>query len=133
MGTLAAAQIGLVRAGQKAARSPDSVRASALVEPAALSARECRKPVVRARENGETMTTRATASAGKGQGDCPRRGVGKGPRPAGRWTYGRGEPTPGGRPPLPLGRWWPAVTRQPAPFPRVKQRLTGEHRAVRVQ
>src|SRR5215470_19323248 len=35
--------------------------------------------------------------------------------------------------PLPVGRWWPAVTRRRAPAPRGKQRLTERGRAVRVQ
>src|SRR5262249_43842480 len=35
--------------------------------------------------------------------------------------------------PFPVGRWWPAATRRPAPASRGKQRLTGHGRAVRVQ
>src|SRR5262249_39941245 len=34
---------------------------------------------------------------------------------------------------VPAGRWWPAVTRRPAPASRGKQRLTRRGRAVRVQ
>jgi hypothetical protein len=39
--------------------------------------RECRKPMARARENGETMTTRATNLEGNGGGRGLHRGVGK--------------------------------------------------------
>ena len=67
-GTLAAAHIGLVRAGQRPPDRRTAYGPPPLVKPAAPSARECRKPVVRAREIGETMTTRTTASAGNDRG-----------------------------------------------------------------
>jgi hypothetical protein len=67
-GTLAAAHIGLVRAGQRPPDRRTAYGPPPLVKPAALSARECRKPVVQARENGGTLTTRATTSAGNDGG-----------------------------------------------------------------
>ena len=103
-----------------------------LVKPTAPSARECRTPMAWAQDNGETMTTRATPSAGNDGGTAHAGGVGK------------SRALPGGSPtgaasrrlaavPLPVGRWWAAVTRRPAPASRGKQRLTGRGHAVRVQ
>jgi hypothetical protein len=67
--------------------------------------------MVQARANGETMTTRATASAGNDGGRVRTLGRRPKPRPAGREPSGRGEPTPGGRPRFP----GPLVARRYAP------------------
>ena len=72
-GTLAAALFGLGRAGQ---RQPDRRTAYGpppLVKSAAPFARGCRQPDGSGAKSGETMTTRATASAGN-DGDGPRPG-----------------------------------------------------------
>jgi len=75
------------------------------------------------RENRQDDDDQGDGLSGGMTGDGPRRGRRQEPRPAGRWPYGRGEPPPGGPAPLPLGRWSRAVTRQPVPAPRGKQRL----------
>src|SRR5215469_5648061 len=75
-GTLAAAHIGLVRAGQRLPDRRTAYGPPPLVKPPALFAGKCRKLVVQARENGETMTTRTAASVGN-DGDRAG-GVGKG-------------------------------------------------------
>ncbi len=111
-GTLAAAHIGLVRAGQQPARSPDSLRAAAPCQ-AHCSVRagvpEASGPGAR---SGGTLTTRATATAGEMTGDCPRRGAGKSrvlpggiprARRAGAWRPSL-LPWVGGGPPLRTNR-----------------------------
>ena len=88
--------------------------------------------MVQARENSETMTARATASPGNDGGlSAPGASAKAAPCRAGALRARRADAWR--LSPLPMGRWWPAVTRRPAPAPRVKQRLTGERHAVRVQ
>ena len=123
-GTLAAAHIGLVRAGQEAARSPDSLRAAAPCQVRCSVRARVPEPVVRAPENGETMTTRATAPAVNDGGTARAGGVGKG-RALRAGALGARRADAWRPSPLPLGRWWLAVTRRSAPAPRVKQRFDG--------
>ena len=66
-------------------------------------------------------------------GNGPRRGRRQRPRPSGREPYGRGEPTPGGRPRFPWAGGGPPLRGRPAPASRGQRRLTGRGRAVRVQ
>src|SRR5690348_7315967 len=82
--------------------------------------------MVQARGSGERRTTRTTASA-RNDGDGLQLGRRQKPRPAGREPYGRGEPTPGGRPRFP----GPLVARRYVPtrhWPRVRQRFTVRRR-----
>jgi len=55
--------------------------------------------------------------------DGPRRWRRQKPRPAGREPYGRGEPTPGGRPRFPWAGGGPPLRGRPAPASRGQRRL----------
>lgn len=70
------------------------------------------------------MTARATASAESDGGTVRARGVGKSRALPGGSPTGAASRRLASRP-ASAGRWWLAVTRPPAPAPRVKQRLTG--------
>src|SRR5262249_57854429 len=67
-GTLAAAHIGLVRAGQRPPDRRTAYGPPPLVKAAALSARECRKPDGWGARTGGTMTTRARPQRGDDAG-----------------------------------------------------------------
>src|SRR5262249_20851698 len=121
-GTLAAAHLGLVRAGQRPPDRRTAYGPPPLVKPAAPSARGSRKPdgsgakaAGRGRPGrwpqwGMTGTGLAGASAiGRAPpGRSPTRSASAGPGGA------AGAPAGGASPPPPR-RWCPAVTRQPAP------------------
>ena len=126
-GTLAAAHIGLRGAGQGPPDRRTAYGPPPLIKSAAPCLRECRKPVVRARENGGTPTTRVKASA---VNDGGRPAPGASARAAPCWAGAlrarradawRPSPLPwaGGDPPLRTDRHRPS---------RVKQRLTGRCR-----
>jgi len=73
--------------------------------------------------SGVAMITRATASVGKRRGSA-RVGASTKAAPC-RAAALRARRADAWRPsPLPLGRWWSAVTRRPPPASRVTQRLT---------
>ena len=127
-GTLAAAHIGLVRAGQ---RLPDRRTATGrrpLPSPLLRPRRIAGNRMVQARRSSETMTTRAAASVGNDGGrPVPGASARAEPCRAGALRARRADAWRAVPAPKANG---PAATRPPAPAPRVKQRLTVDGPAV---
>ena len=105
-----------------------------LVNAAALFGQECRKPDGSGARKRRDADDQGDGLSGGMTGDGSHRRRRQRPRPAGRKPYGRGEPTPGGRPRRPLGR---LVGRRYVPtgtsFAPKAAVANGDCRAVRVQ
>jgi hypothetical protein len=117
----------------EAARSPDIVRAAAPLSSPLLRPRKgAGRRMVQGRERRDDDHQGRGLSGGM-TGDGPRRGCRPGAPSLARGALTRTRRRRRSAVPASLGRWWPAVTRQPAPAEHVRQRLTRNRRAVRVQ
>jgi hypothetical protein len=102
----------------EAARSPDSLRPAAPCQARRSVHAGVPDADSRGAWNGETMTTRATAPAGKRRGDCTRRGVGKSRTLPGGNPTGAASRRLAGRPRFPGPVVAPPLRARPAPAPR---------------